>query len=271
MNKSCFVEYHTPNAGLLMEVKRRVHKERSKYQDIEVIDTFEFGRVLLLDGKVMLTERDEYIYHEMLIHPAMVTHPAPKNLAVIGGGDGFAIREVLKYNVNKVSLVEIDERVIAVSKEFFNCSWLDNDRVKIYYEDGTEWIKRQEKIDIIFVDSTDPEGCALPLFETNFLRDCKKSLTPEGIFVTQSESPFYHRKFIKKNLKNIGSIYKIARPYLAPIPTYPGGIWCFVFASEKSQPTSIKRNSSYPTRFYTPKLHTASFVLPKELEDFLYK
>ncbi|MDO9575739.1 MAG: polyamine aminopropyltransferase [bacterium] len=271
MNNNFFVEYHTPNAGILIRVKNVLHREKSKFQDIKIIDTYDFGRVLLLNDKVMLTEKDEYIYHEMLIHPAMVCHPSPKNIAVIGGGDGFSVREILKYDIDTVSLVEIDERVVALSKEIFGCSWLEDPKVKVYYEDGAEWIKNRSGLDIIFIDSTDPEGPALPLVGSEFLRRCKEGLSDDGIFIAQSESPFYHRKFIKDYLKRLNSIFRIVKPYIAPIPTYPGGIWSFSFASDTISPTSIHREPFPLLRYYTPEIHSASLTLPKELREFLYK
>ncbi len=271
MDNTFFVEHHTPNAGILMRVKNTLHKEKSRFQDIEIIDTYEFGRVLLLDGKVMLTERDEYIYHEMLIQPAMVCHPSPKNIVVIGGGDGFAVREILKYDIDTVSLVEIDERVLTVSREIFGCSWLEDPRVRVYYKDGTEWIKHRDGVDIIFIDSTDPEGVALSLVGSPFLKRCKQSLSVDGIFVAQSESPFYHKKFIKNYLKRLNSAFTIVKLYIAPIPTYPGGIWSFVFASHTVTPTSIHRDPPPSLRFYTPEIHDASFSLPKEFKEFLYE
>lgn len=262
-----FIEPHTPNVGIVMRVKGLLHREKSGFQEIEVIDTYEFDKVLLLSGKVMLTERDEYIYHEMLIHPAMLSHSSPKDIVIIGGGDGFSVREVLKYDVDRVSLVEIDERVTAVSRKIFGCPWLSDPRVKIYYEDGAKWIKKTDKADIIFVDSTDPEGSALSLAKKEFLSRCKEVLGDRGIFIAQSQSPFYDREFIKNQIKTLRSLFRSVQLYLAPIPTYPGGIWSFLIASQRSP--AIFRPPPPLLKYYTSEIHTGAFALPQGLKEFL--
>jgi len=249
------------------KVKKSLHKEQTPYQTIEVIDTYTFGKMLLLDGFVMLTERDESAYHEMLVHPAMVTHPAPQNILVIGGGDGGTIREILKYPVKKVTLVDIDKRVIEISREYFpelSKGFFDS-RVEVVNADGTQYIKaKHRKFDIIFIDSTDPAGPGAVLVESDFLRNGASILNQEGIWVAQSELPFFAKKFLKSYTNNLKKLFKIVRVYLTEVPSY-GGAWAFTFASNKIDPLTPNRQAPSGLKYYNSKIHHASFVLPEYL------
>ena len=190
-----FTERHTPNVKFSIKVDQQLYSGNSEFQRIDVFDSKEFGRFLTLDGYMMLTEKDEFIYHEMITHVPMAVHPDPKNILVIGAGDGGVVRELTRYDsVESIDLVEIDELVVEVSKKFLptTACRLDDPRLKIYYEDGVKFIRRCEnKYDIIIVDSTDPFGPGEGLFTKEFYGSCFKALHEDGIMVNQHESPFY--------------------------------------------------------------------------------
>ncbi len=275
-----YTEQHTPNVGLTLRVKETLCVKKSAYQDIVVLDTYEYGRMLLLDGMVMTTDRDEFVYHEMITHPSLFVHPDPREVLVVGGGDGGAVREVLKHrSVNNVTLCEIDETVIEVCKEYFpniSCELSGNPKVSIAVEDGALFLDRHPgTFDIIIVDSTDPVGPAVSLFSQDFFSKCLASLKEGGILVAQSESPLYHLDTIrdmKKSLMEAG--FKKVRFYWGVVPTYPSGMWSWVIASNAVDPVedfSKERfyKSPVPTKYYTPEIHLSAFSLPAFFENAL--
>lgn len=272
-----YTELHTQNAGLKLKVKETLFTGKSEYQTIEVLDTYEYGRVLLLDGLIMTTDRDEYIYHEMITHPALYLHPAPEDVLIIGGGDGGAVRETVKHqNINRVVLCEIDGLVIETCIKFFPSIASElkgNDRVTVVIDDGIKYLEdNKSAFDILIVDSTDPVGPAVGLFKTEFYKKCLSALKPDGILVAQSESPFYHIDIIKDmnlNLRKAG--FPIVNFYTASIPTYPSGMWSWVMASKKYDPlkdydTKRFRANSISTKYFTERLCLASFALPSFVE-----
>ena len=263
--KSCF----SPNSQLSFKIKKVLHREKSQYQTIEVIDTYDFGRMLILDGAVMVTERDEFAYHEMLVHPAMVVHPDPKRIAVIGGGDGGTVREILKYRVDEIKLIDIDKRVTDVSNEYFPelTKGLKDQRVEIINTDGALWVKREKsKFDIIFVDSTDPIGPGARLVEDDFLKAGANLLNSYGIWVAQSETPFFIPDFVKGYNKKLKKLFKIVKTYLSEVPSY-SGVWSFTFASQKINPLVPQRTPPTGLKYYNPDIHLACFALPQYLKD----
>ena len=267
-----YTQYQTPDVKFTFRVKDVIHTEASDYQTIEVLDTYEFGRMLVLDQCIMFTERDEHIYHEILVHPAMVCHPNPKRILVIGGGDGGALREILKYEIELVKLVEIDAKVIEVSKKFFPAlgnSFLDT-RVTTIVDDGAAYVKRtKESFDIIFVDSPDPVGHAEVLVKDDFIHSCAKLLKDNGVFVAQTQALFYESNFISGYIKRVKRIFPVVRPYFASIPTYAEGPWSFTFASFAVDPLEIKRKAKGPLRYYNEEVHRASFVLSEDTKELL--
>jgi spermidine synthase len=267
-----YTQYQTADVKFTFRVKDVIHTETSDYQSIEVLDTYQFGRMLILDQCIMFTEKDEHIYHEILVHPAMVCHPNPKKILVIGGGDGGALREIIKYEVESAKLVEIDARVIEVSKKFFPAlgnSFLDN-RVTTITDDGATYVKKaKESFDIIFVDSPDPVGHAEVLVKGNFIYSCAKLLKNNGIFVAQTQALFYESDFISQYLKSVKKNFPIVKPYFASIPTYAEGPWSFTFASFGVDPLNIKRKAKGPLRYYNEEMHKASFVLPEDVKKIL--
>lgn len=275
-----FTERHTPNVKFSIKVDRQIYTAQSEFQRIDVFDSKEFGRFLTLDGYMMLTEKDEFIYHEMITHIPMAVHPNPKNILVIGAGDGGVIRELTRYqNVESIDLVEIDELVIEVSRKFLptTACCLGDERVHIFCEDGVKFIRRcDNKYDVIIVDSTDPFGPGESLFTKEFYGSCNKALRDDGIMVNQHESPFYDEDALamQRAHRKIVESFPISRVYQAHIPTYPSGHWLFGFASKKYHPVhdlnSVKWNMlGLKTKYYNTKLHAGAFALPNYVEEML--
>ncbi|MHB1128288.1 MAG: polyamine aminopropyltransferase [Bacillota bacterium] len=265
------------NSGLAISclTKRTLHSETTPFQELEVIDTETFGRMLVLDGAIQTTINDEFIYHEMITLVALNTHANPKKVLVIGGGDGGSIREIIKHPaVEKATLVEIDHAVVKYAKEFLpeiSCA-LEDPRVEVLIDDGIAHVESVEaEYDIIIVDSTDPVGPAVGLFSPDFYRSIFKALKEDGILVAQTESPFFNQELISHVYRDISSIFPVTRLYLANIPTYPSGLWSFTMGSKKYDPIKADK-SRFPqieTRYYTPELHFSAFVLPKFAENLL--
>jgi len=268
-----FQEYHTPHTGLFFRVEKTLYCGKSDYQEIVVLESTEFGRVLLLDGLVMLTERDEFIYHEMLVHPALSLLTHPDRVLIIGGGDGGALREVLKHPVRQVDLVDIDGEVIRVSQEFFPWakSAFSDPRTSVFVEDGVSFVAGQKPktYQAILVDSTDPVGPAKALFEKSFFEAIRSILAPDGILTLQSESWFYHLNILKRTYTALKGLFTHVRPYWAPTPTYPGGSWCFLFASDAYNPEKSPCRSNFQSRYFNPRIQRAAFVLPEFLKKAL--
>ena len=275
-----FTENHTDNVRFSIKIKRKIVNEKTPYQQIDIFDTEEFGKVFVLDGYIMLTEKDEFIYHEMITHPAFAVHPCIKNILVIGAGDGGTIRELTKYDsVEHIDMVEIDERVVAVSKEFlpFTACRLDDPRVHIFYQDGMEYVRaRGNEYDLIIVDSTDPLGPGTSLFTREFYSDCFKALHEDGILINQHESPFYKNdaEAAKSIHGKIAGVFPIALVYQFHMPTYPSGHWLFGFASKKYHPVGDIRCADWDTlgiktKYYNTALHAGSFALPNYVIEIL--
>ncbi|GAB4412665.1 MAG: polyamine aminopropyltransferase [Thermodesulfovibrionales bacterium] len=248
------------------DVERVLHKSKSDFQEIMVIENPHFGKILILDGVVQITERDEFFYHETLVHFVMHAHPDPKRVAVIGGGDGGAVREILKHDsVEKVYFIEIDEEVINVSRRFFPtvACGIDDSRVEIRCMDGAEFVKgRDSDIDVIIVDSTDIIGFAKSLFTVEFFKSVKDSLTDEGMFVTLSESLHFHKDIVIGVQEEMKLIFPIVDLYTAPIATYSGNWWTFSAASKKYDLRQIRREFKIDTRYYSDEIHQQAFLPP---------
>ncbi len=270
-----YTEKQTPNLGITCKVTKTFAREKTDFQDLAVIDTVQFGRMLVLDGMVQTTILDEFVYHEMITHVPLFTHPNPKKVAVVGGGDGGAIREILKHpSVEKVYLIEIDGRVVENSKEFLpeiSCA-LSDPRCEVLIQDGIEFIaNHKNEFDVIMVDSTEPVGPAVGLFAQEFYRSIHECLKEDGIFVAQTESPFFNQDLIKRVFPSIGEVFPVTRYYLASIPTYPSGLWSFTLGSKKYDPlqTPKERFIDFPTKYYTPDMHKAAFILPRFVQALL--
>ncbi len=266
-------ENQTPDLSLSIRSTETVFRKRSDYQNILIVNTPQYGKILLLDNTIQTTEKDEFIYHEMIAHVALYSHPTPSHILVIGGGDGGTVREVLKHqSVSLVELAEIDREVVEASKKHFPhlSSGFSDHRCKIIIADGIKYIKKSGgSYDIVIVDSTDPVGPAANLFSKDFYTALYTSLNTDGIFVSQTESPFLHIDFIIKTHKTLSNLFPIVHVYIAPIPTYPSGLWSFTIASKKYDPSIPLRTEAIETKYYVPEIHKASFILPRFLEDAL--
>lgn len=270
-----FTERQTKGLALSCEVKSTLHTEETPFQKLMLVDTVEFGRMLTLDGIIQTTVRDEFFYHEMIALVPMYTHPSPQNVLVVGGGDGGTIREVVKHPaVKKAVLAEIDKRVIEVSKQYLpeiSCA-LDDPRVQIRIEDGIKHVNEHKNTyDVIIVDSTDPIGPAVELFSPQFYRAVSEALKEGGIFVAQTESPFFNRELLNKVYNYIKDIFPVTRLYLTTVPTYPGGLWSFTMGSKKYDPLRADlSNIPVPeTRYYTSEIHKAAFNLPPFVREVI--
>ena len=259
-----FTEMHTPTVGLQIQVDRQLYTEQSDFQRIDVFECEEFGRFLTLDGYMMLT--GEKI----------------KKVLVIGGGDGGCVRELCRYqHIEHIDLVEIDERVVAVCKEYLPgvaCS-LDDPRVHILYQDGLKYIRRiEDEYDLIIIDSTDPFGPGEGLFTMEFYGNCYKALKEHGVLVNQHESPFYKGDALacQRAHRNIVHSFELSRLFQAHIPTYPSGHWLFGFSSRGVHPVRDLNpdwwNSlGLETRYYNTNLHKGAFYLPNYVQKLLEK
>ena len=275
-----FTEQHTPNVRFSIKVDKQLFSETSEFQRVDIFESAEFGRILVLDGRVQITEKDEFVYHEMITHVAMCVNPAIKKVLLVGGGDGGTARELLKYDtIEKIDLVEIDAVVVEACKKFIpqTAGCLDNPRVNIFIEDGLKFIRRVEnEYDLIIVDSTDPFGPGEGLFTKEFYGNCNHALKADGILVNQHENPYYQRDAVamQRAHKRIVSSFLISRVYQCHIPTYPSGHWLFGFASKKFHPISDVdfkkwKALNLQTKYYNTKLHCGAFYLPSYVEKLL--
>ncbi len=259
----------------LYDVEEILYKGKSKFQEITVIRNPYYGRMLILDDVVQMTERDEFFYHEMLTHVAMHANPNPKKVVVIGGGDGGVVREVLKYkSVEKVYFVEIDEAVIEVSKRFFPTvsSGVEDPRVEIKIMDGAEFVAKRGKADndAVIIDSTDIIGFARSLFTSGFFNSVKNCLTENGMFVTHTESLHFHKDMVIEIQEALKKVFPAVDLYTASIATYPGNWWAFAIASKGPSPREIRNTIKVKTKYYTDEIHMQSFM-PKGFYEKLMK
>jgi spermidine synthase len=267
-----YTEKQTPDLGITCLIKETLCHFKTPFQDLAIIDTVQFGKMLVLDGMVMTTEKDEFVYHEMLAHVALQAHPDPKHVLVVGGGDGGVIREILKYDsVETATLAEIDEAVIEMSKKYLpsiSCG-LSDPRVDVLVTDGIEHVNQSVgKYDVILVDSTEPVGPAVGLFAEQFYTAIYRALKKDGILVAQSESPFYNREIIENAYARIGRVFPLTKLYLASVPTYPSGLWSFTVGSKCYDPEQGKQKP-VNTKYYNFEIHKGAFCLPNFVKELL--
>ena len=275
-----FTEEHTKHVRFSIEVDRQLYSAQSEFQRIDIFDSVEFGRFLALDGYMMLTERDEFIYHDMIVHVPMAVHPHVRNVLVIGAGDGGAIRELTRYpEIERIDMVEIDEMVVEACKQYLpqTAGYFDDPRVRLHFADGLRFVRRPEdEYDLIIVDSTDPFGPGEGLFTREFYGNCYKALHADGILVNQHESPYYENDALacQRAHRRITECFPVCRVYQAHIPTYPSGHWLFGFASKKYDPLAdldaVRWDArGLKTRYYNTELHVGSFGLPNYVRELL--
>lgn len=275
-----YTENQTNNVKFSMRVKETLYSKKSQFQQIDVIDTYDFGKVLVIDGWTMITEKDEFIYHEMITHVPMMVNKDIKNVLVIGAGDGGTVRELTRFNsIQRIDMVELDEEVVNAAREYlpFTSCKLDDPRVNLYFQDGIKFVENKKNLyDLIIVDSTDPIGPGEGLFTRDFYKNCYEALTDKGILVNQGESPYYdmNKKEMKRSNEKLKDIFPICEVYQYMIPTYPSGYWFFGFASKKLHPINDFDEEFYNSlnlndRYYNKDVHKASFALPNYVKELL--
>lgn len=263
-----------PEAGLAfsLKVKEKLHEETTPFQKIEIYETGGFGKLMVIDGFTMVSSLDNFIYHEMMVHPVLFTHPDPKDVAIIGGGDCGTLKEVLKHKtVASVSQIDIDERVTRLSEKYFPelCESNSDDRARLIFDDGIAWMKNAEpeSLDIIIVDSTDPIGPGEVLFTHDFYQACFKALRKDGLFIQQSESPLIHQKLQERLYKNLSGVgFTDSRSLFFPLPIYPTGWWSATMASKSGRIMGYREedvlNAPCATSYYDNEIHEAAFAEP---------
>ncbi|MFP4146106.1 MAG: polyamine aminopropyltransferase [Halorhodospira sp.] len=260
-----------------LAIDDKIYEEQSDYQHIEVYRTRQWGRLLVLDGCVMLTERDEFLYHEMMAHPALFAHREPRRVAIVGGGDGGILREVLRHpGVAHALQVEIDERVTRVTETYFPdlCSANEDERAELRFTDGLRWIRsvEPESLDVVIVDSTDPVGPAAGLFTREFLSDVRRALGPGGIVVQQSESPLLHRDSVIAPLHRAAGEagFDGVHTLTFPVPSYPSGWWSATLMVNGGDPRNFREADSeekpFETRYYNADIHRGALAVPELLK-----
>jgi spermidine synthase len=276
-----FTENWTDKTRFSIKVKEQLYSEKSKFQQIDFFESYEFGKFFTLDGYMMVNEKDEFIYHDMIVHVPMATNPNIKKVLVVGGGDGGTVRELTRYdNIEEIHMVEIDERVVRLCQKYLpiTSSKLEDPRVKLLFKDGLKYVADcdSESYDLILVDSTDPISVGEGLFSNEFYRNCHRILTKEGILVNQHESPYFKvfSDEMQKAHNKINNIFEIAEVYQFHIPTYASGHWLFGFASKKYHPVKDHKAEEWEklgleTKYYNSALHKGAFALPNYVKKLL--
>ena len=277
--KEWFVEQQTADMRLELRCTDTLYRGRSRYQDIAIYRTAQFGRMLALDDVVMLTESDEFAYHEMLVHPAVLACPRPRRVLVVGGGDGGAVREVLLHSaVEEVVLAEMDGQVVAACRDHlpWTAGALDDPRVRVSLGDGAAFAAAQPdgSFDAVLVDAPDPVGHAEVLFGTDFYRQCRRILTPAGVLAVQSDSPFVQPGITRRVVARLTEGFPTVRVCWAVVPTYAGSLWTFTVASlgaDPAEPAPLERSAELQgCRYWSPALQRGAFALPAFAERLVF-
>lgn len=281
LNDEWYYEYFTENAKFGIKIKEHLVDTKSEVQKIDFYDSYEYGRFFTLDGFIMLTQRDEFIYHEMLVHVPMAVRPEAKRVLVIGGGDGGAVRELVRYEgIGHIDMVEIDKMVVGLCREYLSqtAGKLSDPRVHLHFEDGAAFVKNvSQKYDLVLVDSTDPIGVGEGLFSKEFYEDCFDALSDEGILINQHESPYYEgdAKEMERAHKKLSSVFPVCKVYQFHMPTYASGHWLFGFASKGKEPLDFDEDAwnalHIRTKYYNTALHRGCFALPTYVLERLSK
>ncbi len=272
-----FTEPQTGGYRVEWRIRNILHQEKSPFQDITIVEMVDFGRALLLDGVVQVTEKDHFIYNEMITHVPLNVHPNPQKVLIIGGGDGGAAAEILKFDsVEQIDMVEIDERVVIVSEKYLpSISHKVRDpRINLIFEDGINFVKNKEnEYDVIIVDSSDPVGPAAQLFEKDFYLNVNRALKEDGLVVCQSESPFFYENVLERVSVTLQDIFPVTRTYLAVVPTYPSGLWSFTLASKAQDPLYVNEREipDRDTRYFTPQIFKSVFALPRFVQEMVHQ
>lgn len=266
-------------AAFGLKVRGKLHDEQTPWQHLEVYETEHWGNLMVLDDVFMLSSLENYLYHEMMSHPALFTHPDPKRVVIIGGGDCGTLREVLKHpGVDSVTQIDIDEAVTRASERFFPelCDANADERATLLFDDGIKWMREAAtgSADIIIVDSTDPIGPGTGLFGPEFIADCHRVLSEQGIMVGQSESPFYHMDLMQNyHRAMIAAGFSERRSLLFPQPVYPGGSITCTLASKGLALDDFRFEEAaaktFPTRYYNAEIHRGALAQPEFMKEAL--
>lgn len=272
-NDLWFTEYQTDHMRLGLRIRSILKNVKTPYQQLLVVETEQYGRALILDGALMFTDANEFAYHEMMVHPLLCSHPDPRRVLVVGGGDGGCVREITKHGcVEEIFLVDIDEEVIRASQEFFPrvSAGLSDCRVQVLPMDALQFIKdRPNHFDVIIVDSTDPVDFAVGLFEAPFYRDVYRALRDEGMVIGQTESPFVNKDLLAHTFLQVKSVFPQVHLCVGAMPTYPTGYWSYTIGSKGPDPRQILRKPASATQYYSAQVHSAAFALPPFVEALL--
>ncbi|ADE56484.1 MAG: polyamine aminopropyltransferase [Aminobacterium colombiense] len=274
-NELWVTEEQTSNMKLSLRINQILINKKSEYQDILLVETFEYGRMLILDGAIQIAERDEFCYSEMMAHIVLCAHPSPKRVLIVGGGDGGVLREVLRHKeVEKATLIDIDKEVINASKKYLptiSCA-MDDPRADVQSMDALAYISSvSNEFDVAIIDSTDPVDFAAGLFEADFYSDVKRALKEDGMMLAQTESPFSDSNVVVGAFQEIKKVYPITSLCWGAMPTYPTGIWTYTIGSKKLDPSVPRCPAPEGTKYYTTEIHKAAFVLPPFLKKLLDK
>ncbi|MCC5911391.1 MAG: spermidine synthase [Clostridiaceae bacterium] len=268
-------EVHNEGLSLNWKINKVLYKEKSDFQEVAIVELESFGRALVLDNAVQATVNDEFVYNEMITHVPLFTHANPEKVLIIGGGDGGAAREAAKHHsVKQVDMCEIDPKVIEACREFLpetSVSY-DHPKVNVITKDGIQFVKdHPNTYDVIIIDSSDPIGPAVQLYNREFYASVKESLKEDGILACHSESLFLHQKLIKDIFASVDSLYPITRMYLATTPTYPGFSWSYIMGSKKYDPfeTKIDEKQVVDAKYYNHDIFKATFVLPNFVKELV--
>lgn len=272
--------FDSQGSAFSLKTKEKLHEVQSAYQHLEVYATETYGNLMVLDGCVMLTDRDNFLYHEMISHPALFTHADPRRVVIIGGGDCGTLREVLKHpGVEKVTQIDIDEEVTKAAARFFPALTASNDdpRAELLFEDGVKWINEapENSVDVIIIDSTDPVGPAEGLFKADFLAKCHRLLRDAGVMVQQSEAPLYHTANIIRDLRD--DMHKAGFESVAtlpfPQPVYPSGWWSVTLAGKGTDVQTFRESAAgaadFPCDYYSVDTHRGALSLPPFMRRLL--
>ncbi|HUL40877.1 MAG TPA: polyamine aminopropyltransferase [Burkholderiales bacterium] len=282
MDDKLLTEWLNANCGYFFRAGDRLEEFNTPYQHLEVYETPHFGRLFRLDGSFMTSEKEEYFYHENMVHPAAIAHPEPKRVLVIGGGDGGSSEELLKHpSIESVTLVELDATVVDIAKRYFgevHKKVFDNPRLKLMIADGYAFIRdTSERFDLIVLDLPDPIGPATELYTEEFFRHCHRVLKSGGALTLHIGSPIYRPERVREHAKRLAAVFKIVRPYLVYIPLY-GSLWGLACASDSLDPLAFDRAQVERTlkdrgiadlRYYNGDTHRAVFALPNFMRQIL--
>jgi spermidine synthase len=267
-----YSELHDGQSGLTVKVERIVESTQSEFQRIDVLETKDFGKMLVLYGSLMVCDKDNNAYNEMLAHVPLFAHPSPKEVLIIGGGDCGCLTEVLKHpEVGHCTMCEIDKEVVEVSKRHFPylTTGLTDSRAHVVFQDGKVFIeKAKNKFDIVLLDLSDPVGPAADLFQKEFHQKVHDRLNDDGIMVAQSESPFNNQRTVKSMYRNLREIFPVVRMYTCFMPIYPSAFWSFAYCSKKHDPlenfdAARWKKLGLTTRYYNDEAHQGAFMLPQ--------